>query len=90
MFILRQIDKNGNVFNQSLGEHYSVVTRKQSERFADLMGTGFDSPEIENCYGLVVYCNNSDFQQTWPLYKDYWYYIMTETGKTFDNITNKD
>lgn len=82
--------------NQAIGETYIYIHREwnfkefsemfemyfQRKHVADLDETSdFDT---KNCYAFVV---NAPLYQ--PLYKNQKNFIMTESGKTFDNVSYK-
>ena len=95
MFTLRRISSSGVEMNQFLGNGYTLVDRESNypefcETFektfgyphtADLDDTStFDS---KNVYAFVV----ADSIQ--PLYKKQKNFIMSDSGRTFDNLTYK-
>lgn len=86
MFILRQIVKNGLTSNQCLGRRY-LVTHKayQPEQFEALLKVTDHHPDSEKIFAILTY--GDEKQDSYPLYTGFSYYIMTESGKTFDNLT---
>lgn len=80
--ILRQISQ-GRESNIYIGHQYSFISRERNPeefmKFANIIDPGNDDPE---CYGFVVRPD-----EIIPLYKKQQAYIMTESGKTFDNIS---
>lgn len=87
MYTLRQINKKGVQANTNLGDHYHVVHRGQ-EDFERSNYVQKNKELLEKCFAIVIYAKG-DYQEVWPLYEDFSYYIMTDTGKTFDNLTFK-
>lgn len=84
MFILRRITGEGNQVNLCLGDHYNLVEEHQTEIFKntlEIFGSGNDDGII---YAFLVYNMGGDVH---PLYRPSTYYIMTESGKTFANLT---
>lgn len=83
MFILRRINTEGLECNMCLGEDY-IVTRKaeNKERFESLAKAW--SCGTDEIYAFITSDNATKMQ---PLYKKSRYYIMTENGKTFSNIS---
>lgn len=98
MFILRKITKERLVSNKSLGESYNYICRETNyKEFSDtykiLFGESHVADLDENsdsfsvkCYAFIIYNDGKDID---PLYKGQWNYIMTDTGKTFDNVSYK-
>ena len=88
MFALRTIEQNGVQKNQAIGESYEVITKLSSpEIFNRLMeeveGAGLLKPYT---YGFISIADKN--AHGWKcLLKDDQYYIMTESGKTFSNLT---
>lgn len=94
MFILRDFTADKCLqSNTCLGDRYSLVYETDGEIFKDTMKIVFGSNigDIQNpidsyLYAFLVY----DFgKEIIPLWKDGHYWIMTESGKTFANITYK-
>lgn len=84
MFILRQINKQGREFNLSLGENYSIIRSKDEEDFKQVLGK--EQPEHTHIFAVVQFCNSKGNESSCPLYDSFDYYVMTETGKTFQAI----
>lgn len=82
--------------NESLGDNYTLVHREYNyEEFCRLYKTVFGTDHVADtdpqsdkyarrCYAFII----GDFP-TKPLYKDQSYFIMTDRGTTFDNLTYK-
>ena len=96
MFILRRISGKGIEINQSIGVSYTYVGK-------DLNYEDF-SKAFESYFGFAHRADldeesNSDTKQCYafilgdlidqPLYKDQKNFIMTECGRTFENLTFK-
>ena len=81
MFILRMIDENRIARNYELSDNYSVVSKllhpKEFEDSCDMFQV---TPE--GCDGIV--CDEDG--KFYVLHKDTHYYIMTESGKTFERL----
>lgn len=87
MFVLRQFFKDGIVSNMTIGENYQVITKQNhKEDFDKLIGGVNSHPDQEKIYAILVY---NDGSKTYPLYIGFIYYIMTDGGKTFENLTFK-
>lgn len=87
MFILRQIFKDGQTQNTCLGERYEVTDRRNDEgRFRQLLGRTVTHPDQEKVFAILSY-DKGDKIETYPLYEGFSYYIMTESGRTFDNLS---
>ena len=98
MYTLRKVIDNIQS-NQSLGSQYQVIDIETNyEEFckaykllfrenhvADLEETS--SNFSKNCYAIILTKEGSELI---PLYKKQYNYIMTESGKTFSNLTYKD
>lgn len=84
MFYLRSISVEGAESNRTLSDYYEIVHsdydgfKEYLKMFPDL-----NQESIKNCFGVLL-CG-----QVIPLYKGVEYYIMTENGNTFANITYK-
>jgi len=94
MFILRRISGNGIEINQKIGDSYTLITRESNREafviaFEQTFGKNksidiVDLVEETVCYAFV--CGDSITQ---PLYENQKNFIMTESGKTFCNLTLK-
>ncbi len=93
MYTLRIVSDNGVQTNQALGQHYTLVHRFASSEsfrgtFKDVFGMlhSADSTDQDsiNCYAFL---RSEGGAITIPLYMDERYYIMTESGKTFANLS---
>jgi hypothetical protein len=93
MYTLRKVIDNIQS-NQEIGNDYQVVERflnydefcKAFERthVADLDGTSDNY--TKNCYAILTVNGGSSFI---PLYMNQQNYIMSDSGKTFSNLTFK-
>lgn len=84
MFVLRKIEKTGNV-NVFLGERYKVIHRKPNYREFNRIQKSYEKDL--NIFAYVV--NTEDENEDMiiePLFKDYKYYIVWENGNTFERI----
>lgn len=98
MYTLTEIaTRKENVsFHQKLGERFSIIEREISQGEFETAynslynkpnGGLFDEKDIDpNIYCLLV---SEGGREIIPLYKANFYYIVTETGKTFKNLTFK-
>lgn len=91
MYTLRKITEH-QTFNQSLGGSYSVVSREFNEKdFRHYYKSLFGKEEVR---GLGVKLDKDESpiikfiitSVVIPIYKDEAYYVMTESGKTFECI----
>ena len=97
MYTLRTIQEQTE-HNQMLGSNYSVIRRDESpEEFRDIFKRCFgrehvsDGDETADKYTKDTYaiiCNNDGLILI-PLYKGEKYFVMTENGNTFSNLTYK-
>jgi len=96
MFTLRKISGNGIEMNAIIGDRYTMIYRDHNpeefrEEFKVLFGkdhvadldTKSDS-DTKECYAIV--CNPPFYK---ALYKNQKNFIMTDSGKTFANISYK-
>jgi hypothetical protein len=96
MYTLRTFTETSEV-NNLLGDQYEIVKREeQYERFCELFEIYFDKPHLadlspsadevtQRCYAFVF----NEKKEPMPVYKNQRNYIMTDSGKTFSNITYK-
>lgn len=86
MFILRQINSEEIISNMAIGDRY-IVTRKDRnpKRFEESLENTGTHPDQEKVFALLSY-TKGDFQESYPLYKGQYYYIMTPSGQTFESI----
>lgn len=94
MFVLRIIGQDGLCQNRFIGDEYYLTGRFTAyeyfkEKFKDIFGKNHvadNDPDADtdtkNCMGFLQYDNT-----TFPLWKDERYYIMNDSGKTFQNLT---
>jgi len=89
MFILRRITSEGNERNERIGKSYHPVRKiENAEEYQKTFKTwllGLEKDD-EDIYGFVVY---NEGQSIIPLYKKSVYFMMTESGKTFANLSLK-
>jgi len=94
MFILRRYTGESSEINQSLGDSYVLVKKDVNfdafkETYSIFTEGGsydLDSPISDNIYMFIVCKKGSEVI---PLYRPSTYYIMTENGATFANLTFK-
>jgi hypothetical protein len=96
MYTLRRISCDGVQMNQAIGETYTYIHREWTfDEFCKMFESYFERKHVadldetsdidtKNCYAFVV---NGSFVQ--PLYKNQKSFVMTESGKTFDNVSYK-
>jgi hypothetical protein len=84
MFVLRKIEKTGNV-NVFLGERYKVIHRKTNFREFNRFQKMFEKDL--NIFAYVVNTEDeNDNMIIEPLFKESKYYIVWENGNTFERI----
>ena len=97
MLVLRRISGDGVEMNQVVGKGYTYIHREvnpdqfretfklyfKKDHVADLDPTA--DKETTNCYAFVV---EGSFIQA--LYKNQKAFMMTESGKTFANLSYRD
>ena len=86
MFILRRILKDGVQINTSLGEDYVLVRRVENKDEFERAVKLWSESDTEDVYALITY---DEGQKIMPLYNGGNYYIMSENGSTFDNVTQR-
>lgn len=86
MYTLRKVVDNVQS-NQNLGIQYQVIEKETNKKeFKKAKEFFFGEEEENSCYAIIV-CNGGS--ELIPLYKNQSNYIMTESGKTFSNLTFK-
>lgn len=97
MYTLRSFE-DGIESNQSIGNNYQVINRKVNyEKFCEAFAKTWGKNHVadlddesdkytKNTYAFLVVDGGSKLI---PLYKGMLYYIVSENGKTFDNLTRR-
>jgi len=97
MFALRTIIGNRQ-YNKALGHEYQIIERDvEYDAFCDFFEETFGYSHVadlddnadnytKDCYAFVI---TQGFKPI-PLYKKQLNYVMTESGKTFSNLTRKE
>lgn len=97
MYTLRTVTRSNKQINTIIGSTYSVVERHSnydefSDIFKEIFGVDHVADLDENsneltksCYGFI----QTTIDNTIPLCMHTNYYIMTENGKTFSNLSYK-
>lgn len=84
MFILRKITANGLQMNTAIGSNYNVVFREENpHEFDRIISSGWE--DDSKIYGFV-----ENFEHQIPLYVNHQNYIMSDSGKTFSNLTHRN
>jgi len=95
MFILRRVTSEDREVNTCLGKSYILVLKNDNkEEFyraykaylkedPDQISEEFKNSVENDVFGFIVYENGSEFE---VLYKKSFYYVMTESGKTFARL----
>lgn len=96
MYALRTFTENSEV-NNWLGDQYEIIRREESyEAFAEQYRKYFDKSHVADndpaaddisrrVYAFIL----NEHEQAMPVYKEQKNYIVTESGKTYSNITYK-
>lgn len=84
MYTLREIDRKLGTSNTALGDHYSVIMKAVNEKQFLETVKQWDEKCLKDLYGLVVF-DGAD-GSLMPLYKGREYYVMTDSGKTFEKL----
>lgn len=95
MFILRRISGRGIQMNHVLGEQYTIIGKFENpEEFKRTFLQHFkkdhvaDSDETSDfdTKNVTFFIANEDGSILQPIYKNQQNYIMTDSGRTFDNL----
>lgn len=85
MFILRRISATGIESNTIIGDNYELINAFFNEKkFIETMEIEKFEFAEEIIFSFLVFKGGSEIM---PLYKKSSYYIMSENGKTFANLT---
>ena len=85
MFVLRKIFGCGVENNFILGNSYQLILAEHNSlEFQDVSMREFGDEFNDECYGFVV---GEDIKSPISLWVSQKNYIMTDGGKTFDNLT---
>lgn len=94
MYTLRKVTESNTQINLAIGDSYTYVNREQNyEDFKKDFYNYFqknhiaDLDETADKHTKEVFAFISFQGQIYPLYKNDSYYIMTENGKTFSNLS---
>lgn len=86
MFVLRQIHPSGCQRNTFLGSSYKVISKNDGiAEFTKLSKEFWNEEDPVSTYAFII----TDTGVTIPLYMEESTYIMTEGGKTFDNLSHR-
>lgn len=87
MFILRRITSQNVERNTVIGESYILIDAEKNpedyKKSLNVMKWSSDS----DIYGFI---SHNEGSKLIPLYMKSTYFVMTESGKTFANISNKN
>jgi hypothetical protein len=87
MFILRKITGNGGELNFALGDSYSLTLKDANPKeFKEILSVGGHDAFEDDLYGFITYGDRKHQM----LFKKQFNYIMTDTGKTFTNVTHHE
>jgi len=88
--ILRTKFHDGYEVNRDIGKEYHLIGKEVSpakfEESAKIVFKDNGSGLLDDTYAFIVYKNGKHID---PLYKDFNYYILTEGGRLFANLTFK-
>ncbi len=84
MYTLRTIFQSGEEKNQNLGNEYIYIDSiSAKEAYIKLFKETFPEGSLDiNYFGVIIYNNNDSI---WLSYNSF-YYIMTDSGKTFKRL----
>jgi len=83
-FILRRIE-DGIETDTMLGGFYSYIDKEKSPNAFKENTKEWTTDDLKNCYAIITFFEESFM----PLYEDSTYYIMTDTGGTVSNRSNR-
>jgi hypothetical protein len=87
MYTLREIPAGYPVRNESLGDAYTTVLKETNPKeFVETCKAFWNEENPGHTYGFVVCKEGSKII---PLMEGCYYYVMTENGRTFDNLSLK-
>lgn len=103
MYTLRRISGDGVEMNHALGNQYTVIDREKNpqefERTANLHYGHFESgddgvktpvkADLNEYKNVHAFVSGRGGEYIQPLYSNQQAYIMTDSGKTFDNLSFK-
>lgn len=98
MYTLRTFNETGIETNRAIGDNYQVISRDVNyEKFREAYELFWNKPHVADLdtesdkHTRQTFCFLAIKQgaELIPLYKDESYYMMTESGKTFSNLTYK-
>ena len=84
MYTLRFITNDNVEVNYSLGINYKVVDKEKSPKEFEKNMNIAEAINPKDVYKFVV---NEDGSHIFALYKNGIYYIMTDNGKMFDDLS---
>jgi hypothetical protein len=87
MFILRRVTSENGESNTFLGKTYNLIHFvHQSEEFKKTKEVwGVEDDDM----GIYAFICHDEGGKLIPLYKSSSYYVMTDNGNTFANVTNR-
>lgn len=89
MYTLRKIYKDGVETNIFLGRSYNVIKSLDSpEEFKKAYETCYNCKSCEDTE-TYAFITNENGEVIYPLFKNQLNFVMTESGKTFSNLTYK-
>lgn len=90
MFTLRRIPRKGELIehNVFLGNEYFLIERCYSPQIFEETYKLLFNKECDVNSHIYAFIRNYSGEEI-PLYEDYYYYIVTESGKTYANISRK-
>lgn len=88
MFVLRRITSEANELNDCIGERYHLVLKERNKDEYEKSLKALKWEDDNELYGFVIYSFANEMVHC-PLYKKSVYFIMTESGQTFANISQK-
>lgn len=85
MLILRTIQGTNPEHNQELGSEYQLIKRYSLDDFDSLLKKiGVNAQRYKDVHSVIT---KSDHTTHIPLFEQCSYYVMSENGKTFANLS---
>lgn len=86
MYTLRIVEKNGIVSNHYLGNSYARIKKDVCKMFSDIIDSEYPGIETKDIDSLITGMNGDTFFIYKEETTDNQYFIMTDSGKTFERL----
>jgi len=94
MYTLKEIGSDSVITHDYLGYGFSVVNKETSTEYFDKSYRAWSQVDemdanLKMNDAIFAFVISEGGREIFPLYKNRFYYIVTENGKTFNNLTFK-